>query len=146
MISARLCSRLFRVNQDSPIRQYVSDGLITETDQETAQLLFSEDFFSIPVERPQRTFKPKTPKLFFFFFYLVKSVSKKPIWPEFTGTVGWISRGRSRSSPWKLHCIKGKSIWLHVFSINLSFTNTQALTKMSLGLFVGIYIYQRRGQ
>lgn len=40
--------QLFRSNHYSLIRQYVSHGLVTETDQETAQLLFPEYFFSLP--------------------------------------------------------------------------------------------------
>lgn len=40
-------------NKYSLIRQNISDGFITETDQEAAQLLLAEYFFSIPLEMSQ---------------------------------------------------------------------------------------------
>lgn len=54
-----------------PIGQYVSNSLIAETDQETPQLLFSEYFFSCPVDKSRTTLThklinmrfPKTPCL-----------------------------------------------------------------------------------
>lgn len=49
-------------NQHSLIRQYVSNGFITEADQEEALLLLTQHFFSIPVETPWNTLKP--PEIF----------------------------------------------------------------------------------
>lgn len=69
LISEQLYNGLFRLNQYSLIGQYVPDGLIAETDQETAQLLFSKYFFSIPVNRPIRALKTQ--------HFLVHSFSQK---------------------------------------------------------------------
>lgn len=44
-------------NKHSLVRQNISDGFITETDQEAALLLFTEYFFSIPLEMSQPTLK-----------------------------------------------------------------------------------------
>lgn len=44
-------------NKYSLVRQNISDGFITQTDQEAALLLFTEYFFSIPLEMSQPTLK-----------------------------------------------------------------------------------------